>query len=58
MVETLVNFWDHPKFSRPTDAVGDWHFARSVSFESAEAQRRVEKAESKLVSGILRMLNA
>lgn len=48
-----MNIWDDPKFSRPTDAVGDWHFARSACFAQAEAPTAVKYAVEKMTGQLL-----
>lgn len=48
-----MSFWDHPKFSRPTDAVGDWHFARSACFEHEDAPTAVKYAVEKMTKQLL-----
>jgi len=53
-VEVLVNFWDDPKFSRPTDAVGDWHFARSAYFEHADAPTVMQYAVEQMTNQLLK----
>ena len=53
MVEVLVNYWDDPKFSRPTDEAGDWHVARSTCFEHANAPTAIKYAIEKMTGQLL-----
>jgi len=53
VVEVLVSFWDDPKFSKPTDEVGDWHFARSVCFEHEHAPIVMKHAIEKMTVHLL-----
>ena len=48
-----MSFWDHPKFSRPTDAVGDWHFSLSACFEHEDAPTAVKYAIEKMTNQLL-----
>lgn len=45
---------DHPKFSRPTDAVGDWTVSRSACFEQSQPPPRVKYAIEKMTCQLLR----
>jgi len=52
-VEALVNLWDHPKFRRPTDAVGDWHAVHSACFEQEDAPPVTKYAVEKMTRHLL-----
>jgi hypothetical protein len=53
MAEVLVSFWKHPKFRRPTDAVGDWQVQHHTCFEHDSAptamKRRIETLTGQLL---------
>lgn len=48
-----MNIWDNPKFGQPTDAVGDWHFERSVLFEHENAPTTMKVAIEKMTLHLL-----
>ncbi len=48
-----MSLWDDPKFSEPTDEVGDWHFARSVCFADEQAPTAMKHAIEKLTGQLL-----
>jgi hypothetical protein len=50
----LVNLWDDPKFSTPTDAVGDWHVVREALFEHEGAPTATKFMIEKLTVQLLR----
>lgn len=49
----MVNFWDDPKFSKPTDEVGDWLFERSVLFDHDNSPTAMKYAVEKATSQLL-----
>lgn len=49
-----MNFWDDPKFSRPTDAVGDWHVVREACFEQELPPTPMKHAIEKMTGQLLR----
>jgi hypothetical protein len=53
VVADLVNIWDHPKFKKPTAALGDWHALRSVRFEHEDAPTAVKYAIEKLTGQLI-----
>lgn len=48
-----MNLWDHPKFRKPTDAVGDWHASRSACFEHEDGPTAVKYAVEKIAVQLL-----
>lgn len=48
-----MNFWDNLKFSRPTEAVGDWHVKRSACFEHGDAPTAMKYAVEKMTKQLL-----
>ncbi|MEO8059849.1 MAG: hypothetical protein ABI671_16165 [Burkholderiales bacterium] len=48
-----MNFWDDPKFSRPTDAVGDWHVTLDACFEQEEGPTATKYAIESLTKQLL-----
>jgi len=53
-VEILVNLWGDPKFTKPTDAAGDWRFVREAFFEHEDTPTAVKFAIEKLTLQLLR----
>ena len=49
-----MNLWDDPKFSEPSDAVGDWSVTRSALFEHADEPPVVKYRIEKLTVQLLR----
>jgi hypothetical protein len=54
VVEVLVNIWDDPKFSKPTNAVGDWKVVREAYFEHDDGPTAVRFMIEKLTVQLLR----
>lgn len=48
-----MNIWDHPKFRKPTDAVGDWHDVRTALFAHEDRSTAVKYAIEKLTVQLL-----
>ena len=53
MVEVLVSLWDQPKFSKPTNAVGDWRDVRTALFEHKDRPTAVKYAIEKVTVQLL-----
>ncbi|MEO8805288.1 MAG: hypothetical protein ABI433_04350 [Burkholderiaceae bacterium] len=49
-----MNLWDDAKFTKPTDAVGDWRVVSEVYFEHEDAPTAVKYAIEKLTLQLLR----
>jgi hypothetical protein len=52
-VEVLANFPNDPKFTTPTDAVGDWRVVREACFEHEDAPTAMKYAIEKLTIQLL-----
>ena len=48
-----MSLWDDPKFTKPTDAVGDWRVVREALFEREDAPTAVKYAAEKLTLQLL-----
>lgn len=48
-----MNFWDDPKFSQPTDEVGDWNVTRSTCFEHEDKPAAMKFAIEKMTGQLL-----
>jgi len=48
-----VNLWDDAKFSKPTDAVGDWRVVREALFEHEDGPTAIKYAIEKLTVQLL-----
>lgn len=49
-----MNFWDHPKFSKPTNATGEWKVVREAFFEHDDGPTAVRFMIEKLTVQLLR----
>jgi hypothetical protein len=53
VAELRVSIWDHPKFRRPTEAVGDWHVRHRACFEHDSAPTAMKRSIETLTRQLL-----